>query len=116
MVERHYLAVGASRRAETRDCRPEEFAVDRDEMPLRGRHIGFVVDGIHRTNRKAQPAIDAFLRLYVKRAQALVDAIDRTAKHARTILDIDAGVGYHVGHQRPFQTGARFSRNASTPS
>jgi hypothetical protein len=35
----------------------------------------------------------------VQRALALIDAVNRAFVDARTILDIDAGKGDHVGHR-----------------
>ena len=63
-------------------------------------------------NAPCPPSTGCEVRRMCFAERCLVDI----ARHPRTIFDIDAGIGYHVRHQRPFQTGARFSRNARTPS
>src|SRR5712691_10656495 len=119
MIHRRDLAVRPAGRTETAHGRAEELGVDGNEVTLGLRNIRRVVDRVDGAHGDAESAVDAFLGLNVERAQALVDAIDRTARHARTVLNVDARVGDDVRHwisYRPFHTGARLSRNARTPS
>ena len=64
-------------RAQPVTCRPEELAVDGEPRRELRRQPVVGVDGLDRTDRLAQAAVDAFVGLDVERAPALVDAVDR---------------------------------------
>ena len=76
----------------------KEIAIDvAKEQPVRW---DFLVpqDSVDWAHRKAESAIDAFLRLDVEHPSPLIDAIDRTGDRAGSILRIDAGFGNYVSH------------------
>ena len=78
--------------------RPKELAVDRDE-PLQGRRqVGVFPDCLRRTDRHADAAVDAFIRMDVESAWPFINAVDRAATHAGGILAVDAGFGDHISH------------------
>src|SRR3954452_18231374 len=87
------LGVGAAGTAPAGHLRAEELAVDRYPRRQFGRQAVVGMDGVDRTDGFAEAAIDAFLRMDVERAPALIDAIDRTGIEAGPILDVDAGGG-----------------------
>src|SRR6478609_522021 len=66
-------------------------------MHFRGK-IVLVEDGLHRADRLARPAVDAFVGVDVQLAGTLVDAVDRALLDARLVLDVDARLGNHIGH------------------
>src|SRR4051795_650759 len=94
----------------------EKFCIDCDPGLQLFREPIVRVNRRNRADGLAQPAVDALVRLDVKRAPALVDAVDRAGVEAGLVLYVDAGVGDDVGHYLPFHTGLRFSMKARTPS
>src|SRR5690606_29382975 len=63
------------------------------------RQIVLVEDRLDGADRFARAAVHAFIRVDVEHAVALVDAVDRALVDAGPVLDIDAGLGDHVGHE-----------------
>ena len=66
-------------------------------LPLR-RQIVFIEDCLGRAHWFACAAVDAFVRIDVQRALALVDAIHRAFVYTRLVFHVDAGLRDHVGH------------------
>src|SRR5215831_2351285 len=76
----------------------EEFDVDLVVLlPLRG-HVILVVNGFNRADRLASPAVHALIRVDVKHALALVDAIDGALLDACPVEHVDARLGDYVRH------------------
>src|ERR1700733_579556 len=99
MVERADVPrVGAARRTPAGHRRTEEFGIDGREGALVCQQVLFGIDRIDRTDRQAQAAIDAFLRLDIHHPAALVDALDRADVLACAILHVDTGRSDHIGH------------------
>src|SRR3954449_5267446 len=63
--------------------RPKEFTIyGQPGLEFLGEAI-IGMDGLYRTYRFAESAVDALVRLDIQGAPALVDAIDRTCREAR---------------------------------
>src|SRR5690606_24443301 len=86
---------GPARRAD----RVEELHVHAVVLGPLLRDVVLVVDGLDRAHRLARAAVHALVRVDVQGAVALVDAVDGTLLDARLVLDVDAGLGDHVGHE-----------------
>ena len=81
-----------------RDVRPA-FGVFRIHVqPLLQSRLGIRLDGIGRTFRFANTAIDAFIRMDDEHVLAFIEAIDGTHFHAVGIFALDAVFGDDVGH------------------
>src|SRR5476651_234227 len=100
MVKRAYVAwADTARLAPARHFRPEEFDVGGDEGLLGRRNVDILVDRLHRANRDADAAIDAFVGLDIHHPPTLVDALHRANFLADPVLHIDAGRGDDVSHR-----------------
>lgn len=75
----------------------EEIYVYRVVVAPLPRQVVLVVDGLNRTNRLAGTAVHAFVRVYVKHAIALVDAINWAFIDAGPVLQVYTGKRYYVG-------------------
>src|SRR6185437_2923806 len=106
------LAVPAARRAQSGDGRAEEIAVDVHEHASVVGDVFIPDDRVDRADRQAQAAIDALVRVDVEHPRAFVNAVDRTRRGARAVLDVDAGRRDDIGHDRPPFVNAR-SRNGA---
>src|SRR5258708_2784389 len=98
---RHMARAGAAGRAPAGDGFTEELGVDLLERRLCLRQVVLVIDRLHRADRQADAAIDAFLRLDVHHPPALVDAVARATVLAGSVLDVEAGGDDDVGHLKP---------------
>src|SRR6266516_4739708 len=77
----------------------EEAGVVLDiDLPL-VRHVIFVEDRLDRAHRLARTTVHALVRVDVKDAFPLVDAVDGALLDAGLVLDVDAGLRDHIGHQ-----------------
>jgi hypothetical protein len=77
----------------------EKFGVDLAELlPLR-RNIIFVVNGFNWANWFASAAVNALVRLDVKHARTLIDAINRAFFDAGLIFHINTRFGNYVRHE-----------------
>src|SRR6187200_814287 len=70
--------VRAVRPAPPGHLRPKEFTIYSEPGLQFPRKAIIGMDGLDRTDRLAEPAVDALVRLDVQGAPALIDAIDRT--------------------------------------
>src|SRR5262245_11238906 len=91
-VERtHHVAHCVARLAPTGDGRAKELGIGGNERLFVGRHVILLVDCLYRTNRDAEAAIDALVRLDVHHSPAFIDALNGADLLAGAILDVDAG-------------------------
>src|SRR5690606_6842343 len=83
-----------------RDHRPllRELGVQLEELLLSRRHVVLRVDGLDRTLRRAERAVDALLRVDHERAWPFMEAIDRAHLHAVGVLALDTGLGDYERH------------------
>jgi len=66
--------------------------------PFVGKVI-FVVDGFDGTDGLARTAVDTLIRVDVKHAIALVNAVDGTLVDTGAVFDIDTREGDDIGHE-----------------
>src|SRR6266478_7193135 len=79
----------------------EEFLVQgREALPL-VRDFVLGEDRLHRADRLARPAVDAFVGMDEEHRLSLVNAIDRAYLDAGLVLDVDAGFSDHIRHLGP---------------
>jgi hypothetical protein len=78
-----------------------QFRVERDELALAGGHVILRKDGLRRTFRHAQVAVDALLRVDHQEIRAFVKAIHRADFDAIGVLALDAVFGDNVSHNFP---------------
>src|SRR5260370_2778167 len=76
----------------------EELDVHLVEVLPLLRDIVLVVDGLYRANRLTRTTVDALVRVDVKLALALIDAVDRALFDARLVEQIHTGLRDDVGH------------------
>src|SRR4029077_5591743 len=107
---RRVFRIRTARRAPSRHCGAEEFAVDRDPRLELLRQPVVRMNGRHRAPGLAQPTVDAFVRLDVERTSTLIDAVDRARVETGLVLHVDAGVGDNVCHLTSPATPACASR------
>src|SRR5271156_3111457 len=92
MVERADVArIRAAGRAPTGERGREELGVGAFEGALALRQIFAGEYRLDRTDGKAEPAVDALVRLDIHHPAALVDALDGAHVLAGAVLDVDAG-------------------------
>jgi len=77
------------------------------------RHVVLVEDRLDRADRLARPAIHALVRVDVEHPVAFVDAVDRTFVDARAVLEVHAGLSYHVGHGHSFMQRGQLAHQGS---
>jgi hypothetical protein len=68
------------------------------------RQVVFVVDRLYGTNWLASTAVNALIRVDVKHAVTLINAVDGTFVDAGFVLYIDARKGDYVSHGRDNDT------------
>jgi hypothetical protein len=64
--------------------------------------VVFVIDRLHRTHGLTGAAVNALVRLDVQGTRTLVDAVDRTLVHTRSIHHVHTRLCYHVSHKLNF--------------
>ncbi len=79
----------------------EELAVSLGVLTPLLRHVIFIVDRFHRTDRYAGPAVDTLVGLDVEHSITLIDAVDGALCDTRFIFNINAWLGNHIGHDAP---------------